>query len=70
MQIYVKQLESENEMVPWSRDHVLTWGYMRYLMLTDLDRLNVISLDSVVMKIDASLFFKMAIWQPLFQKLA
>jgi hypothetical protein len=28
----------------WSRDHVLTWGYMRDLALTvDFDRLNIIS---------------------------
>jgi hypothetical protein len=32
----------------WSMDHVLTWGFMRDLMLTvDLDRLNVISSGSV-----------------------
>jgi hypothetical protein len=42
----------------WSRDHVLTWGYMRDLMSTvNFDRLNVISSGSVVMKIDAKVCF-------------
>jgi hypothetical protein len=42
----------------WSRDHVLTWGYRKDLMLTvDLDKLNVISSDSVIMKIDAKVCF-------------
>jgi hypothetical protein len=42
----------------WSRDHLLTCGYMRDRMLrVYLDRLNVSSSGSVVMKIDAKVCF-------------
>jgi hypothetical protein len=42
----------------WSRDHALTWGYMRDPMSTvELDRLNVVSSGSVFMTIDAKVCF-------------
>jgi hypothetical protein len=55
----------EFQVMKWFRDHVLTWGYIRDLMLTvDLDRLNVIidrliviSPGTVVMKIDSKVCF-------------
>jgi hypothetical protein len=45
----------------WSRDHVLTWGYMtdlRFRLTVDLDRLNIIISGSVVMTIDAKYVFQ------------
>jgi hypothetical protein len=52
--LFVRQTIS----MKWSRDHVLTCGYRRDLLLTvDLDRIKVISSGSVVMKIDAKVCF-------------
>jgi hypothetical protein len=41
----------------WSRDHVLTWGYKRNLIVTvDLDRIKVISSGNVNAIMQKSVF--------------